>query len=131
CTGVRFPIGIAFGPDGELFCTDQEGATWLANGNPFDELLHIQAGRHYGFPPRHPQFNPSVIDQPSLFDYGPQHQSTCGLFFNPIGDPESGGSINRFGPRTWGGNAMVAGESRGKIWRTQIVHSKLGYVAQS
>ncbi|MFM7930461.1 MAG: hypothetical protein ACKO9Q_22365, partial [Pirellula sp.] len=30
CTGVRFPIGIAFGPDGELFCTDQEGATWLA-----------------------------------------------------------------------------------------------------
>ncbi|MFM9065183.1 MAG: ThuA domain-containing protein [Pirellula sp.] len=131
CTGVRFPIGIAFGPDGELFCTDQEGATWLANGNPFDELLHIQAGRHYGFPPRHPQFNPSVIDQPSLFDYGPQHQSTCGLFFNPIGDPESGGSINRFGPSTWGGNAIVAGESRGKIWRTQIVHSKLGYVAQS
>jgi len=41
CTGVRFPIGIAFHPNGDLFCTDQEGATWLPNGNPFDELLHI------------------------------------------------------------------------------------------
>ncbi|MFN7796939.1 MAG: ThuA domain-containing protein [Planctomycetota bacterium] len=131
CTGVRFPIGIAFGPDGELFCTDQEGATWLANGNPFDELLHIQQGKHYGFPPRHPQFNPSVIDQPSLFDYGPQHQSTCGLFFNPLGDSELGGTSKRFGPRTWGGNALVAGESRGKIWRTQIVKSNHGYIAQS
>ena len=29
---------------GDLFCTDQEGATWLPNGNPFDELLHIQNG---------------------------------------------------------------------------------------
>ena len=131
CTGVRFPIGIAFGPEGELFCTDQEGATWLANGNPFDELLHIQVGKHYGFPPRHPQFNPSVIDQPSLFDYGPQHQSTCGLFFNPIGDADSGNLKLRFGPKAWGGNALVAGESRGKIWRTQLVKSNAGYVAQS
>jgi len=131
CTGVRFPIGIAFGPEGELFCTDQEGATWLANGNPFDELLHIQVGKHYGFPPRHPKFNPSAIDQPSLFDYGPQHQSTCGLFFNPIGDADSGNLKLRFGPKAWGGNALVAGESRGKIWRTQLVKSNAGYVAQS
>ena len=131
CTGVRFPIGIAFGPEGELFCTDQEGATWLANGNPFDELLHIQVGKHYGFPPRHPKFNPSAIDQPSLFDYGPQHQSTCGLFFNPFGDTDSGNLELRFGPKTWGGNALVAGESRGKIWRTQLVKSNAGYVAQS
>ena len=31
----------ALQPAGDLFCTDQEGATWLPNGNPFDELLHI------------------------------------------------------------------------------------------
>ena len=62
--------------------TDQEGATWLPNGNPFDELLHIQKGRHYGFPPRHPKHLPDVIDEPSTFDYGPQHQSTCGFSFN-------------------------------------------------
>jgi len=131
CTGVRFPIGIAFGPEGELFCTDQEGATWLANGNPFDELLHIRAGNHYGFPPRHPEYNPSVIDQPSLFDYGPQHQSTCGLFFNPPTDALSGNGSAGFGPVTWGGNAIVSGESRGKLWRTQIVRSQQGFVAQS
>jgi hypothetical protein len=40
-TGIRFPVALAFDADGELFCTDQEGATWLANGNPLDELLHI------------------------------------------------------------------------------------------
>ncbi|MBM3965950.1 MAG: hypothetical protein FJ308_12940, partial [Planctomycetes bacterium] len=126
CTGVRFPIGIAFTRNGDLFCTDQEGATWLPNGNPFDELLHIEQGKHYGFPPRHPSFNPTVIDEPSVFDYGPQHQSTCGLVFNkPTADP------GRFGPELWGDNAIVCGESRGKLWRTQLVPTAHGYVAQS
>ena len=40
-TGIRFPVGMHFNTAGDLFCTDQEGATWLPNGNPFDELLHI------------------------------------------------------------------------------------------
>src|SRR2546428_1506468 len=82
CTGIRFAVGLAFNRYGDLFCTDQEGATWVPNGNPFDELLHIQPGRHYGFPPRHPKHLPNVIDEPSVFDYAPQHQSTCGLCFN-------------------------------------------------
>ena len=43
-TGVRFTVCLAFNAAGDLFCTDQEGATWLPNGNPFDELLHIQPG---------------------------------------------------------------------------------------
>jgi glucose/arabinose dehydrogenase len=82
CTGIRFPVALAFNAAGDLFCTDQEGATWLPNGNPLDELLHIEPGRHYGFPPRHPKHLPDVIDEPSVFDYAPQHQSTCGLNFN-------------------------------------------------
>src|SRR3546814_166665 len=53
CTGTRFPVAMAFNAEGDLFASEQEGATWLANGNPYDELLHIQPGRHYGFPPRH------------------------------------------------------------------------------
>jgi putative heme-binding domain-containing protein len=126
CTGVRFPIGMAFHRNGDLFCTDQEGATWLPNGNPFDELLLVQPGRHYGFPPRHPQHNPSVLDEPSVFDYAPQHQSTCGLFFNGNADDPS-----RFGPVTWAGDAMVCGESRGKLWRTRLCPSESGYVAQT
>ncbi len=126
CTGVRFPIAFAFNRRGDLFCTEQEGATWLANGNPFDELLHIRPGRHYGFPPRHPRHNPGVVDEPSTFDYSPQHQSTCGMVFN---EGVNGGPA--FGPPWWAGQAIVCGESRGKIWRTQLVESPAGYVASS
>ncbi|MBL9201301.1 MAG: c-type cytochrome [Opitutaceae bacterium] len=126
-TGLRFPVSLAFNAAGDLFCSDQEGATWLANGNPFDELLHIQKGRHYGFPPRHPLHNPGVIDEPSVFDYGPQHQSTCGVHFN---EPVAGGTAT-FGPASWRGDAFVAGESRGKIWRTKLVKTPAGYVAKN
>jgi len=126
CTGIRYPVGLAFNERGDLFCADQEGATWLPNGNPFDELLHIMPGRHYGFPPRHPRHLPDVIDEPSVFDYGPQHQSTCGLKFNlPVGE----GPV--FGPPSWEGHALVAGESRGKIYLTQLVPTPSGYVARN
>jgi putative heme-binding domain-containing protein len=122
CTGVRFTIGMEFNQDNELFATDQEGATWLANGNPFDELLHIRPGRHYGFPPRHPRHLPRVFDEPSLFDYGPQHQSTCGFVFNL---PRARGD-KTFGPADWIGDAFVTGESRGKLFRTKLVRTEDG-----
>ncbi len=126
-TGIRFPVAIRFNRLGDLFCTDQEGATWVPNGNPLDELLHIQKGRHYGFPARHPRHLPNVIDEPSTFDYGPQHQSTCGLNFN---DPvKAGGPM--FGPAAWSGDAIVCGESRGKLYRTKLVKTPAGYVAQT
>ena len=126
-TGLRFPVSLAFNAAGDLFCSDQEGATWLPNGNPFDELLHIVRGRHYGFPPRHPEYNPGAIDEPSVFDYGPQHQSTCGVHFN---EPVAGGTAI-FGPAWWRGDVFVAGESRGKIWRTKLVKTAAGYVAKN
>jgi putative heme-binding domain-containing protein len=125
-TGIRFPVGLAFNRPGDLFATDQEGATWLANGNPFDELLHILPRRHYGFPPRHPTHLPSVIDEPSVFDYSPQHQSTCGLAFN---EPVNGGPT--FGPAPWAGDALVTGYSRGKLFRTKLAKTPAGYVAQN
>jgi len=126
CSGLRFTVDLAINKHGDLFCTEQEGATWLPNGNPFDELLHIQKGRHYGFPPRHPKYLPDVIDEPSVFDYAPQHQSTCGLHFN---EPTATGKW--FGPPWWKDDALVAGESRGKIWRTKLVKTPAGYVAQN
>jgi putative heme-binding domain-containing protein len=125
-TGIRFSVGLRFNRHGDLFGTDQEGATWLANGNPLDELLHLQRGRHYGFPPRHPQYLPGVIDEPSLFDYGPQHQSTCGLSFN---EPVNDGPV--FGPHWWRSDLFVAGYSRGKLYRTKLVKTPAGYVAQN
>jgi putative heme-binding domain-containing protein len=127
CTGVRFTVGLHFNKHGDLFASDQEGATWLPNGNPFDELLHIQKGRHYGFPPRHPKHLPNVIDEPSVFDYGPQHQSTCGFCFNePV---KKDGPT--FGPAAWAGDAFMTGESRGRIFRTQLVKTANGYVAKN
>ena len=164
CTGVRFTIGMDFDQDSELFVTDQEGATWLPNGNPFDELLHIprtgnESQRHYGFPPRHPKHLPNVTDEPSLFDYGPQHQSTCGMAFNlpwksrglrgESREPEkkaAEGSRNSdsqlstldhqpsttFGPEDWRGNAFVTGQSRGKLYRTELAMSAPGeYIARN
>jgi putative heme-binding domain-containing protein len=125
-TGIRFPVALAFNRLGDLFATDQEGATWLANGNPFDELLHIQPKRHFGFPPRHPKYLHSVVDEPSVFDYAPQHQSTCGLNFN---EPVNGG--RPFGPARWAGDALVTGYSRGKLFRTKLARTPSGYVAQN
>jgi hypothetical protein len=126
CTGIRFPVAIRFNKEGDLFCTDQEGATWLPNGNPLDELLHIQKGRHYGFPPRHPKHLPNVIDEPSTFDYGPQHQCTCGVNFN---EPVNGGPV--FGPASWQSDAIVTGYARGKLYRTTLVKTPSGYVARN
>lgn len=125
--GLRFNFGLAFNRHGDLFATEQEGATWLANGNAFDELLHVQPKRYYGFPPHHPRHLPEVIDEPSTFDYGPQHQSTVGLCFNePVAE---GGPI--FGPAWWRGDALVAAMSRGKIYRTKLVKTDAGYVARN
>lgn len=126
CTGTRFTCALAFNRLGDLFASEQEGATWLPNGNPFDELLHIQPGLHYGFPPRHPKHLPQVIDEPSVFDYGPQHQSTVGMVFN---DGVNGGPS--FGPAHWDGDALLCGESRGKLYRTKLVKTREGYVAQN
>lgn len=125
-TGTRFPTTLAFNHRGHLFAVDQEGATWLLNGNPFDELLHIERGRHYGFPPRHPQHLPAVIDEPSVYDFRPQHQSVTGLAFN---GPADGGP--RVGPSWWAHDAFTTGYSRGKLYRTRLVETPHGYIAQT
>ncbi len=125
-SGLRYIMSLQFNKVGDLFGSEQEGATWVPNGNPFDELLHIQAGRHYGFPPRHPTFLPDVVDEPSVWDYAPQHQSTCGFRFNT---PTKGRGL--FGPSFWEDDALVTGESRGKLWRTTTVKTAAGYVAST
>ena len=125
-SGLRYVMSLQWNRHGDLFATDQEGATWSPNGNPLDELLHLQTGRHYGFPPRHPVHLPNVIDEPSVWDFAPQHQSTCGFRFNgPV--PGRG----RFGPEFWADDAFITGESRGKLWRTKLAKTAAGYVART
>jgi putative heme-binding domain-containing protein len=141
-TGIRVPVGLAFNAAGDLFNTDQEGETWMPDGNPLDELNLIVPGKNYGFPPRHGRWLPGLISEEPVVAFGPQHQSACGLVFNePHGpsSPLSGASIPfpsypaqaLFGPEEWKGNVFVAGESRGKIWRVQLVKSGDGYLGRS
>ncbi|MBL9189942.1 MAG: hypothetical protein JNK23_20850 [Opitutaceae bacterium] len=125
-SGLRYIMALQWNRHGDLFATEQEGATWVPNGNPFDELLHLQTGRHYGFPPRHPVHLPDVIDEPSVWDFSPQHQSTCGFRFN---GPAPG--RGRFGPEWWSDDALITGESRGKLWRTKLAKTAAGYVART
>ena len=125
-TGLRYIMSLQWNRHGDLFGTDQEGATWVPNGNPFDELLHLQAGRHYGFPPAHPRWLTNVVDEPSVWDYTPQHESTCGFRFNR---PTSGHA--RFGPEFWADDALVTGEARGKLYRTVLAKTAAGYVART
>ena len=125
CTGYRFGVNLAINRHGDLFGTDQEGETWLPNGNPRDELNHIERGKHYGFPPRHAEYLPNVVDEPPVLAFGPQHQSTCGLLFN-----ESGPGQKSFGPAWWEGDAIVCGFSRGKLWRVRLVKTPQGYVGR-
>lgn len=42
--GHRFPMGIARNRAGDVFVTDNQG-----NYNPFNELNHVQKGKHFGF----------------------------------------------------------------------------------
>jgi len=125
-SGLRYIMSLQFNRRGDIFGTDQEGATWVPNGNPLDELLFLEPGRHYGFPPRHPRWLPNVVDEPSVFDYSPQHESTCGFRFN---GPAPG--RGRFGPEFWSDDALVTGASRGKLWRTKLAKTAAGYVART
>ena len=124
-TGVRVPYTLAFNKAGDLFFTEQEGETWCPNGNPLDELNHVIVGLNYGFPPRHEKWLPNLVSEAPVVAFGPQHQSTCGMVFN---EPRRGQGL--FGPKWWEGDALIAGESRGKIWRVRLVKTPHGYVGK-
>ena len=114
-------------PHGDLFATDQEGATWVPNGNPFDELLHIQPGRHYGFPPRHPKHLPERHRRAERVRLRARSTSPPAAWSST-----SPSTAARSSARThWRGDAIVTGYSRGKLYRTQLVKTPAGYVAQN
>ena len=125
-TGIRFPVAMRFNRSAICSAPIRKAPPGWPTAIRSTSCLHVEQGRHYGFPPRHPRHLPNVIDEPSVFDYRPQHQSTCGLNFN---EPTIDGTT--FGPDWWRGDALVTGYSRGKLYRTKLVHTASGYVAQN
>ena len=125
-TGLRFTVGMNINRHGDLFCTDQEGATWIANGNAFDELLHLQPDRHYGFPPGAPRTSARRDRRAEHIGLRPAASMHVRTLFQPASP-----TAQPCGPPSWQGNAIVTGESRGKLFRTSLVKTPDGYVARN
>ncbi|MEY3176367.1 MAG: hypothetical protein RLZZ436_4281 [Planctomycetota bacterium] len=74
---MRFPMGLAIDPQGQLFATDNQGVQ-----NTFNEINHIQAGRRYGVPSRHDQPD-TAPETPALQIPHPWTRSVNSLAFFP------------------------------------------------
>ncbi len=64
--GHRFPMGLARNAAGQLYVSDNQG-----NYNPYNEINHVLAGKHYGFinkleriGDQRPPLTPPAIDMP-------------------------------------------------------------------
>jgi mono/diheme cytochrome c family protein len=84
--GYRNPLGWCAGPDGEVFCTDNQGE-WV----PANKLCHVAAGRYYGFPNHaQPQHTKKPAGRTAVWvPYGWAH-SINGMAFDHTG--------GKFGP---------------------------------
>ena len=73
--GHRFPMGMALNKDGELFVTDNQG-----NYNPFNELNHVQKGKHFGFVNKGEE-KPQELTPPAIDIPHPWTRSVNGICF--------------------------------------------------
>ena len=106
-TGIRFPVGMHFNTARRPVLHRPGRGDVAAQRQPVRRAAaHRPEGRGTTASRRGTRSTcPNVIDEPSTFDYGPQHQSTCGFCFNePVKD---GGPT--FGPKAWAGDAIVTG----------------------
>jgi len=121
CTGVRFTCGLAFNGLGDLFATDQEGPPGSRRKST-RRMLHIEPGKHYGFPPRIRSIcrRCGMNRRSSNTPRSIKHRGMCSMGVN--GGPAFGPAIGRA--------TRDLRESRRKIWRTKLAKTPLGYVAQ-
>ncbi len=87
--GHRFPMGMALNKEGELFVTDNQG-----NYNPFNELNHVQKGKHFGFVNKG-QEKPAELAPPTIDIPHPWTRSVNGICFL---DTPRGLPAKMFGP---------------------------------
>ncbi|WP_254507178.1 c-type cytochrome [Anatilimnocola floriformis] len=97
--GHRFPMGMALNAEDELFVTDNQG-----NYNPFNELNHVQPGKHYGFVNKGEE-KPQELTPPAIDIPHPWTRSVNGICFlntpRTLNDKQLTavrGSVSIFGP---------------------------------
>jgi len=81
---MRFPMGLALDDQDRLFATDNQGVQ-----NTWNELNHLQRGRHYGVPSRHDTSEVAVAESPALMIPHPWTRSVNAVAFFPRDYPVS------------------------------------------
>lgn len=74
----RYPMGLALDSRGRLFATDNQGVQ-----NTFNEINHIQPGRHYGVPSRNETMTDRTAETPALQIPHPWTRSVNSIQFLP------------------------------------------------
>jgi hypothetical protein len=74
--GFRNPFGMAIGPKGSLFISDND-----VDDNPGDEVNHVRAGEHYGHPYTHPGEGSGIPGYTDPIFLGSQNGNLTGLAY--------------------------------------------------
>jgi len=75
---MRYPMSLAIDNNGNLFATDNQGVQ-----NTFNEINHIQAGKHYGVPSAHQPADGLQNELPALMVPHPWTRSVNSILFLP------------------------------------------------
>lgn len=75
---MRYPMSLAFDHNGNLFATDNQGVQ-----NTFNEINHIQLGKHYGVPSRNQPDEGLNPESPALAVPHPWTRSVNSILFLP------------------------------------------------
>ncbi|HQX50988.1 MAG TPA: c-type cytochrome [Planctomycetaceae bacterium] len=76
--GFRFPMGLAFDRDQDLFVTDNQGVQ-----NTFNEINQVLVGKHYGVPSRHDTTKDVQPEIPAVMVPHPWTRSVNSILFLP------------------------------------------------
>ncbi|MEJ7592799.1 MAG: c-type cytochrome [Planctomycetaceae bacterium] len=77
-TAFRFPMGLAFDRNQNLFATDNQGVQ-----NTFNEINHVMFGKHYGVPSRHEVATGESPESTALMIPHPWTRSVNSILFLP------------------------------------------------
>ncbi len=102
--GLRTPHGIGWGPEGEIFTTDNQGG-WL----PANKLIHVQPGKFYN------HYTTGPDGQPGRFDHERPTPPALWLPHNEIANSPSQPMLIPTGP--FAGQMWVADVTYGGIQR--------------